>query len=1118
VSYAALSGAGFPPGIAIGTVTVSERGYDDAGDSAVVTEIPVVARDNNTNGTFDSGDAITFYGRSLRDRVGADSIENRYTDANVYWITWTATTAAVPDTVSGVIAGTPTTPTSFYDVLHLEQNLYMWPAPNPDVTTPKEAVDYLFWTTGHEDQNQDQFQTPFSFVDPDTTQPFRVRSYYQGRNGVTHRLNIDVRSSGSDIDTLARNQVFFNRDVFILDTGFTLPGSHMDAGPSQYRHVGERQSLLGGSFIPGSFAHLNWIDVTYPRKFMARSNALRFGSGPTLGLVELSVSGFTSGNIEVYDITDPLNSTRVTGVTVGPAPGGSGVMFRTDATAGERTFLALVPGAESAVSSASVRQDSPSALGTPTAFGTSSLARTILVTPEAFLASSTRLADHRRAQGYVVEVSKVEDVYDEFNGGIKSPRAIRRYIRHGYLAWTPRPAYVLLAGDGSMDYKAQVPGHGIDWMPTYLKFESIPGPRGEELVAHESYFSLKLSAPLPGEADFVPDVFLSRIPAGSDAEMDLFVTKATQYENFQSTDTWRGRQLLVADDEYSTGIQGTSSYCFSFQEALFKDTNVNMAGIAQSSPGGTDMQSRFWDLKTYTDAVPPNASDCKSLSSVGAVLNSPGGGYDSFASELNPGSLIVNIQSHANRYLIAHEQIYCTESGVGTLRFCSSPVGPSRVGNTGKPTLLMVWGCHANQFADGPVASTAQFDSSDAVGEQWLLMDNRGAVGSVGSTAYEYLHTNSAYNVLVAEAFYTRPPAAPVPPGGPVRSRWILGEVFGQATIRNGMTGDIQQMIMNWTVNMLGDPMLRMDALPPRVYDVRLNGVVTADNAPLVSNSPTDSVALVASVREETAVRTISLAERDLATGNITPYDSTGYSVAFTDSGRIATLTGKVRPRNENFDVQVRATDANGRLQIFTLQVRVGIRYLADGVEIVDGVFVSSGARLRAEVTTPIPVTGDSLQLFLDGVPINVAKSGGGRNWVLEGLPGTGPGTHTLQVAVGGRMAGFDQATFQVSAEFQMRGVAVVSPRIQGAGCGGSVFQYELSAPADKVELLLLTVAGRRVDSRRLTGNAGFNVYCWDGRDSQGHDTATGVYLFRLRATDASGKTVSQDGKMIRSR
>ena len=150
-----------------------------------------------------------------------------------------------------------------------------------------------------------------------------------------------------------------------------------------------------------------------------------------------------------------------------------------------------------------------------------------------------------------------------------------------------------------MDYKGEVPIHGPDWIPTYLKFETIPGPRGEELVAHESYYSVNLAAPTPSDVDFVPDVFLSRIPAGSAAELDLFVTKLTQYESFQPTDTWRGRQLLVSDDEYSTGIVGTSSYCFSFQEALFKDTNVSIAGIAQTSRGGADMQSQFWDLKTY---------------------------------------------------------------------------------------------------------------------------------------------------------------------------------------------------------------------------------------------------------------------------------------------------------------------------------------------------------------------------------------------------------------------------------------------------------------------------------------------------------------------------------------
>jgi hypothetical protein len=72
-------------------------------------------------------------------------------------------------------------------------------------------------------------------------------------------------------------------------------------------------------------------------------------------------------------------------------------------------------------------------------------------------------------------------------------------------------------------------------------------------------------------------------------------------------------------------------------------------------------------------------------------------------------------------------------------------------------------------------------------------------------------------------------------------------------------------------VNLLGDPMLRMDALPAAGLRRAAERCVAADNGPLVSNSPTDSVALIAQVREETAVRTVSLAERDLVTGNVTP-------------------------------------------------------------------------------------------------------------------------------------------------------------------------------------------------------------------------------------------------------
>jgi hypothetical protein len=1116
VNFAAMSGAGFPGGIPINTVTLSERGYDDVGDSATVTPIPVVPRDNNFNGLFDAQDLITFYGRSLRDRMGAGSVENRYTDANVYWLTWGATPAAAMDSISGVIPGPATTPTSFLDTIHLEQNQLMLASPNPTAANPPEAVDYFFWTNGNIDV-PDVVDQPIPFVDPDVSQPFQIRSYYQGQNIYEHRLNIFYLSSSGVTDTLARDQYFFHQETYLLDTGLTIPGSHIGGGSNRYRHVGDGQPPSRGTFTNGSKAWLDWIDVNYARLYKPRNLMLQFTSGPG-STVELHVGNFLNSNIEVYDVTSPTAPKRVTDLTINSLnpPPQFEVVFRTDATAGERRFVALIPNNEIALPASAVTPDTPSALAVPSPFSPTNIARSIIIAPQAFLTPANRLADFRRAQGYVVEVADVQDVYDEFNGGIKSAGAIRRYLRHGYLTWTPRPTFVVLAADASMDYNHHLPSSSVDWVPTYMQFEVITGPTGAELVAHDSHFSLNLAAVVPGDSDYVPSLFLARIPAGSAVQLDEFVTKVIQYENFQAGDTWRGRLLFLSDDEFSTGLFSAGGYCQSPQEVLFHESNQDMANIAAASQSGQDLRSDFFQIKSYTDPLATTCQSgpsCRSLTCVFNAFRSTGGAVDQFHAQLGPGALILNVEGHANRYLITHERIYAL-SGYGGPDF-------DKLNNFNRPAFLMVWGCHANQFADGPLGFSIS-DSIDAIGEEWLLIPNRGSIGSLGSSAYEFLNTNSAYNHYIAEAFFTTPPVPTPPPGEPRRARWILGEVLGEAAIVNGTSGIGFQSVMNRTVNLLGDPMLRMDALPPRVFEVKLDGATYTDGGNFTSDSPTDSVTLVAKARDEASLKTVSLSERDVASGAITPIDPTLYSTAFADSGRLVTLTTRARPRVGNYDLQVRAIDGNDRLQIFTLQVRTPVRYLANGIVIVNGVFVENAAVLRAEVTTPIPVTADSLALYLDGIPIAITKTrtdAAGRQWVLESLAeGRGPGSHVLQIAVGGRTVGFDQVSYQVSAEFTMRGVAVVSPRIQGAGCSGSIFQYELSAPANRVELMLMTVAGRRISSIQLPGSPGFNVFCWDGHDSQGHETATGLYLYRIRATDPSGRTVTQDGRMIRSR
>jgi hypothetical protein len=989
----------------------------------------------------------------------------------------------------------------------------MMPWPSTTVGTPEENVEYFFWTDGAE---PDVFDATIPFLDPDPSNPFRVQARYQGRANITHQLDIYFQSSSGTTDTLATAHQFFGEEVYLLDTGFTIPGSHIGAGTNRYNHVGMCRFSGSPSFVDGSRSPLDWVDVTYSRRYLARGDRLEFTSGSTNGVVELHVGGFTQPGIEVYDITAPAAPLRVTGtagVAVGPL---YETVFRVDASAGIRRFVAFVPGSEVPIGTGAVQRDTPSSLTIPSLFPVGGFARAILIAPDAFLAPANRLAAFRRGQGYTVEIAPVQDLYDEFNGGIKSAAAIRRYLLYAYRNWPQRPSFAALLGDASMDYRHDLGASSVDWVPTYMAFETVQGPTGSELVANDSYYAFNLGGGSTPAAQVTPSLFLGRVPAGSATDLDQYVTKIIQYENFQPTDAWRGRQLLLSDDEYSSTIFFSTGYCFQPSEATFRAASQYMADAAAASPSGADITSVLFDLKYFTDRLATICNDpanpgCRTFNCVQFQFRRIGNAVDSLQTELAKGQLIFNVQAHANRKLIAHEHVFDIDQG-----------DMSRISNLGRPFFYMVWGCHANQFADAP-GGIADIDPVGSFGEQFVMLPDRGAIGGLGSTAYEIIDTNANMNGYVADALYSTPPAPPPPPGQPRQARWIMGEIIGQAYVRNANTGSFFQEAMNRTVTLLGDPMIRMDALPPRIFEVAVDGVPFPDNGPFISDSPTATAALVAKVRDEAGLRKTELAERSVATGMITSLDTTLYSVAVSDTGRAHTLTANIRPRVGNYDLLVRSTDTNGREQTFALQVRDSVRYLANGFVIVNGTFVESNAILRAEVMTPIPVTADSLTLLLDGVPLTnvteTAMDATGRRWALVTLAeDRGPGIHTLDVEINGRTGVFRQATFNVETGLALRRVVVVSPRLMGSGCDGSVFQFELSTPVPKVELLLMTVSGRRVASAQWPGKAGFNVYCWDGRDSQGNTAATGLYFYRLTAVDAAGHKASQSGRMIRTR
>jgi hypothetical protein len=60
----------------------------------------------------------------------------------------------------------------------------------------------------------------------------------------------------------------------------------------------------------------------------------------------------------------------------------------------------------------------------------------------------------REDQGLRVKVADIEDIYDEFSYGIKSPQALKDFLSYAYSNWSPpAPQYVLLVGDSTYDPK-----------------------------------------------------------------------------------------------------------------------------------------------------------------------------------------------------------------------------------------------------------------------------------------------------------------------------------------------------------------------------------------------------------------------------------------------------------------------------------------------------------------------------------------------------------------------------------------------------------------------------------------------------------------------------------------
>ena len=280
----------------------------------------------------------------------------------------------------------------------------------------------------------------------------------------------------------------------------------------------EVTATVGGG-APFSIQYVDGFRLGYPRTFAAAGDTLAFTGG---GNPVVTATGFSDPAIRLIDISDPLRPRWLTGATV-EADAGS---YRTSFVPSPVSrYLAVGPGALKAPAAARP-------WNAPDLLSTANRAEVLIVVPAGFEAAAERLAALRRSQGLEALVVNLSQVADGFGEGVATPQALRAFLRFAKQGWTVPPRYVVLAGEGSLDYR-NLQGYGDCVMPPLM----IQGEGG--LFPSDNRFA-------DTTGDGLPDRALGRIPVLNAAELNAYVDKILAYEA-SGTPAWASSSMMLAD-------------------------------------------------------------------------------------------------------------------------------------------------------------------------------------------------------------------------------------------------------------------------------------------------------------------------------------------------------------------------------------------------------------------------------------------------------------------------------------------------------------------------------------------------------------------------------------------
>ncbi|MBN2571301.1 MAG: hypothetical protein JXA68_04175, partial [Ignavibacteriales bacterium] len=544
-------------------------------------EIPIYVF-GEEDGNFDEGDYIEFYGHKnysgLEYRVinNSNSTDipymNRYTDTSYYFLTWDNVDGKrinIQDLYKSEITDELNYYTKF---LHVENDKkFMTVASdflNQDPCWLK--TDLWAWGTLNEcDSLKSEFWVDGGTLS-DKTAAIHLKVVSVSVTAGSHHLSLYVNNSKLD-----QRRAYTNDRILM---GGTFSSNLFNKGAINYLRIfNEDNDTVNAnpSLEDINQVAYDWYEVELPVNLSAINDSLTFQFNHDIspGEKKIKISNISSNDLIIYKVSPRLKKTTTFSLV------GTNLYFTDTVNIGDKYIL--IP------SNSTQKPLIKSIRNFTNLRNSNNNGEYIIITNRLFNSAfdyGSFISDSYKSNfsndNITTKVVFVNDIFDEFSWGYPYPESIKEFLKIAFQNWSsPKPAYLLLMGSASWDYK------NIFSNPINKNFVPTFGH-----PVSDTWFTMWSDT-----GKILPQMFVGRLPVSDNQEIYSYINKHKNYLN-QDIDFFNKRFLL-----FSGGLND-------YERVLMKNQNEVVRSYAEQRPLGLK-STHFYNTGKLGEALGPYTTD-----------------------------------------------------------------------------------------------------------------------------------------------------------------------------------------------------------------------------------------------------------------------------------------------------------------------------------------------------------------------------------------------------------------------------------------------------------------------------------------------------------------------------